>query len=202
MDEEALPRGPLDGRAVHVCVDAQRMFRERTDWHTPWMERVVPRMRELGEAHPEATIFTRFVPAERPGEGEGTWRAYYRRWASMTRERLGAEMVGLVPELAGLVPPGEVVDKRVYSPWVGPELEAALRRRGAEAVVVSGGETDVCVLATVLGAVDRGYRVVVATDAVCSSFDRCHDALLTLYHERYGQQVETATTRAILNNWR
>ncbi len=49
----------------------------------------------------------------------------------------------------------------------------------------------VCVLAGVLGAVDRGYRVVVPTDALCSSSDRTHDALLTLYRERYGQQVET-----------
>jgi nicotinamidase-related amidase len=67
---------------------------------------------------------------------------------------------------------------------------------------VSGGETDVCVLATVLGAVDRGYRVVVATDALCSSSDETHDAMMTLYHNRYGQQVETVTTDIILENWR
>jgi hypothetical protein len=34
---------------------------------------------------------------------------------------------------------------------------------------VGGVGTDVCVLAAVLGAVDRGYRVVVPTDALCSS---------------------------------
>jgi nicotinamidase-related amidase len=66
---------------------------------------------------------------------------------------------------------------------------------------VSGGETDVCVLATVLGAVDRGYRVVVATDALCSSSDETHDAMMTLYHNRYGQQVETVTTNTILDSW-
>ena len=36
-----------------------------------------------------------------------------------------------------------------------------------------------CVLATVIGAVDHGYRViVVVTDAVCSSSDEGHDAML------------------------
>ena len=51
-------------------------------------------------------------------------------------------------------------------------------------MIVTGSETDVCVLATVLGAVDLGYRVIVVRDAVCSSSDEGHDALMTLYHQR------------------
>ena len=71
----------------------------------------------------------------------------------------------------------------------------------ADTVVVSGSETDICVLATVLGAVDRGFRVVVATDALCSSSDETHDAMMLLYARRYGQQVETAGTAEILEAW-
>jgi nicotinamidase-related amidase len=100
------------------------------------------------------------------------------------------------------VPPAEVVDKRVYSPWVEPGLHDRLRARGVDTLVITGAETDVCVLAAVLGAVDRGYRVVVPTDALCSSSDRTHDALLTLYRERYGQQVETVPSEEILRSWR
>jgi nicotinamidase-related amidase len=59
----------------------------------------------------------------------------------------------------------------------------------------------VCVLATVLGAVDRGYKVVVVTDALCSSSDETHQASLGLYENRYGMQVETVTTDCILKNW-
>ena len=51
-----------------------------------------------------------------------------------------------------------------------------------------------------LGAIDRGYRVVVTTDAVCSSSDRTHDALMTLYHERFSEQIETATSEIVLAN--
>ena len=40
------------------------------------------------------------------------------------------------------------------------------------------------------------------TDAICSSSDTTHDALLTLYRERYGQQVETATAEEVLRAWR
>jgi nicotinamidase-related amidase len=56
----------------------------------------------------------------------------------------------------------------------------------------------VCVLATVLGAIDLGYRVIIATDAICSSADPTHDAMLQVYHSRFGMQVETAETAEIL----
>jgi nicotinamidase-related amidase len=50
-----------------------------------------------------------------------------------------------------------------------------------DTLVVTGGETDICVLATVLGAVDRGFRMVLVSDAICSSADQTHDALMELY---------------------
>ena len=46
---------------------------------------------------------------------------------------------------------------------------AMLDEMGAATVIVSGVETDVCVLATVMSAMDRGYRVVVPSDAVHGS---------------------------------
>lgn len=199
-EDDAPPHGMPSGAFAHVCVDMQRMFAEETDWHTPWMRRALPNVRRLVAARPSATIFTRFIPARHPGEGRGTWRHYYERWAGMTLDALEPGLVDLVPELAGFAPPAEIVDKHVYSPWIETNLEGRLRARGVETLVVTGGETDVCVLGTVLGAVDRGYRVVIVTDALCSSCDESHDALLTLYRRRYGQQVETATTDAILRH--
>jgi nicotinamidase-related amidase len=198
---DRLTFGPLGPRCVHLCVDMQRLFAEDTEWKTPWMQRVLPEVRRIVEAHAPETIFTRFIPAERPGNGHGTWRRYYERWASMTLERLGRDMVELVPELARYAPPAEILDKRVYSPWTETDLEARLQHRGVDTLLVTGAETDVCVLGTVLGAVDRGFRVVLASDALCSSSDATHDALLTVYHMRYGQQVEVATTAEILRDW-
>ncbi len=192
----------LGDSCVHLCVDMQRMFAEPTDWQTPWMPRVLPHVRRLAEARPERTIFTRFIPADRPGEGRGTWATYSTRWASMTRENLAAEMIDLVPDLARLVPPAEVVDKTVYSPWLDTDLDARLRDRGADTLIVTGAETDVCVLAAVLGGVDLGYRIVLATDGLCSSCDEAHDALLLMYRMRYGHQVETMTTTEIIDRWR
>ena len=49
--------------------------------------------------------------------------------------------------------------------------------------------------------VDLGHRVVLATDALCSSSDATHDALLTLYRTRCSQQIETASSETILARW-
>jgi nicotinamidase-related amidase len=44
--------------------------------------------------------------------------------------------------------------------------------------------------------------VVLAEDAICSSSDETHDALMTLYKNRFSQQIETAEAEAILEAWR
>jgi hypothetical protein len=43
--------------------------------------------------------------------------------------------------------------------------------------------------------------VILVRDAVCSSSDAGHDALLQVYHRRYGQQIETADAEDILRQW-
>ena len=120
----------------------------------------------------------------------------------MTVEAFGAEMIELVPELKSFVPPAVVFDKKVYSPWSETSLHAYLTGHAVDTLVISGSETDVCVLSTVLGAVDRGYRVVIAIDALCSSSDEAHDASIRLYETRYAQQVEAVTSDVILASWR
>jgi len=198
---DGLRFGPLTERTAHLCVDMQTMFAERTDWHLPWMKRVLPIVERLARARADRTIFTRFVPPDNAAEAEGTWGRYYRRWAQMTGERIDPTLVELVPSLAELVPPATVLDKQRYSPFAEPALHALLRRRRIDSLVITGAETDVCVLAAVLGAVDLGYRVVIASDALCSVSDATHDALLRLYTERFGQQIEVARTDDILEHW-
>jgi nicotinamidase-related amidase len=94
-----------------------------------------------------------------------------------------------------------VFDKQVYSPFHDGRLAHYLRRRGIDTLVISGTETDVCVLAAVLAAVDHGYRVIIAVDALCSSSDDTHDALMKLYSTRFDQQIEMAETEAVLSQW-
>ena len=131
----------------------------------------------------------------------GSWRRYYERWRDLTLERIDPKLIELVSDLAALAPPAEVIDKQVYSPFFGPQLPELLRRRQIDSLIITGAETDVCVLAAVLDAVDLGYRVVLATDALCSSSDATHDALMSLYRNRFSEQIETASTETILAGW-
>ena len=89
----------------------------------------------------------------------------------------------------------------MLSPWHDGSLAPLLIGRGVRTLIVSGLETEVCVLAAVLGAVDHGFRVVIAMDAVCSSADETHDAMSRIYESRFGLQVETAGTGEIIDAW-
>jgi nicotinamidase-related amidase len=105
-----------------------------------------------------------------------------------------------MPPLAALCPPAQVIDKPVYSPFFCRQ-PALLSDRYADLLVVTGAETDVCVLATILGAVDHGFPVLMVKDAVCSSSDAGHDALLTLFEQRFSEQIDLATAEEVLNAW-
>ena len=194
-------RDPLTARSVHLCVDMQQLFAPEGPWPTPWMERTLPQIAAIAERHAQRTVFTRFIPPLRPEDLPGTWQRYYRRWREVTRQEIDPALLELVDPLAKLVPPAEIIDKPVYSPFLGATFARYLNEREADALVVTGAETDVCVLATVLGAIDRGYRVVVVADALCSSSDAGHDALLTLYRTRFSEQVEIADTAEVLAAW-
>jgi nicotinamidase-related amidase len=179
----------------------QNLFARGAPWETPWLERVLPQIREIASCHPQHTVFTRFIPPQRPEHARGTWRRYYERWQALTRDHIDPALLELLPPLAALVPPATVIDKPCYSPFLHSGLPGLLREWRTEALVVSGAETDVCVLSAVLDAVDLGYRVVVVEDAVCSSSDVTHDALMTLYRQRLSLQIELADTETVLRQW-
>lgn len=203
MSQSGLQYGWLNAQStVHVCVDMQRLFGPGSPWMVPWMERVLPVIAQLVEQDPSRTVFTRFIPAARANEAPGLWKQYYRKWENLTLEWLDPELLTLAGPLSGYVPPAAVIDKFAYSPWTEGTLENLLRSRLIDTLVVTGGETDICVLATLLGAIDRGYRVVLVADGVCSSADATHDALMKLYRKRFSKQLEIASSQEVLAMWR
>ena len=192
---------PIDN-PIHLCVDMQRIFSRGGLWETPWMERVLPRITAIVARYPERTVFTRFVTPASPDDAPGQWRAYFRRWQQATREMLDPAQLELVPELARCVPPAAVIDKPAYSAFFRSPLAGLLLERNVRTVVVSGAETDVCVLSTVLDAVNIGFRVVIVEDALCSSSDEGHDALMTMYRLRFSEQIDLVSAEGLSEFWR
>lgn len=194
--------GPLGPETWHLCIDLQQIFAPGAPWSTPWLERIRPVAYGLCHLHPDRTILTRFVPPERPRQARGTWRRFYEKWHQVTALDANPDWVELLPEFAALAPPAVVVDKPAYSPFFGSLLDSVLVSRDVQGLILTGTETDVCVLAGALDAVDRGYRTIIVRDGICSSSDATHDALMTLYGRRFSEQIELVDSAELLEAWR
>lgn len=188
--------------AIHLCIDMQNIFAPGGLWETPWMERVLPAITDIASRYKARTVFSRFITPEEPEDRPGQWQSYFRRWREATRNRIPRFGLELVPALARFVPPALVIDKPAYSAFSNPDLADLLVGKRIGTVVITGAETDVCVLSTVLSAVDLGFRVVIVEDALCSSSDVGHDALMTMYRTRFHGQVDLVTAEELEEFWR
>ncbi len=198
MRQEVKPIGP---DAVHVCIDIQRLFADETVWHTPSIADILPQIVRLTEHAPSRSIFTRFTTPEHPGDATGHWRAYYERWTSVTTAVMDGAMIDVVDDLVHFVPPALVVDKPTYSIFKTEAFRAMLDDMSCQTLICTGVETDVCVLATVMDAMDYGYRVIIPSDAVHSSNPVSHAATMDHVYRRFEDQIEIGTTDEILANW-
>jgi nicotinamidase-related amidase len=191
----------VGNNAVHLCIDMQKLFAEGSPWAVPWMERTLPQVLKLAEHVPERTIFTRFITPRSPDEAGGMWRTYYRKWENLTRDHVDESLFELLTALQPLVPPAHVIDRYVYSAFGDPRLHELLREHEVDTLVFSGSEIDVCVLSSVYAAMDLGYRIIVAEDAVSSSSDASHDAITSLLARRFDIQIELAKVEEIIARW-
>lgn len=87
--------------------------------------------------------------------------------------------------------PGDVVvDKRFYSAFTGTEIDARLRSRGVERLVLVGQHTDCCVRHTTYDAFARGYELVVCPDAT-TVFEPGSEEPVDARQERALEYLET-----------
>jgi nicotinamidase-related amidase len=75
----------------------------------------------------------------------------------------------LLPEVTALAPAAAPIDKVSFGCFGDAAfLDRLAEFQGRDQLVVTGVESHICVAQTVLGALDKGYRVHVASDAVGS----------------------------------
>lgn len=90
----------------------------------------------------------------------------------------------VVPELDPR-PDDYYIPKYRWSAFHQTYLDLALRARGIDTVIISGGSTDVGVAATVFAGRDLDYHMIVVSDACATSHDqRAHDFLMELIFPR------------------
>jgi nicotinamidase-related amidase len=91
-----------------------------------------------------------------------------------------------------------VLVKLFASAFFGTPLAAMLAAHGADTVVVSGASTSGCVRATVVDALQHGYRVVVPREAVADRQAGPHEAALFDIDAKYGDVVGVGEAEALL----
>jgi nicotinamidase-related amidase len=198
---DGLHHGSISATAVHLCIDMQLMFAEGTKWASRAVGQVLPQVSEICAIASSRTIFTRFLTPPHLDAAKRQWRRFYEESPSMLAENLKPEQLNLVPELRSFVPPARVVDRYVFSAFATPALAQSLGDLHADTAIFSGVESDVCLLATTLSAIDRGYRVIIVKDAVASSKSSGHRAVMEGVLPRFDQQVELVDAETLLRSW-
>ncbi len=114
----------------------------------------------------------------------------------------GDESSHVTPELAP--EPGDlVIDKHGYDAFHASPLDSSLRARGIENLIVTGVMTDICVLATVSGAMHHGYKVTVVSDGVATLWPEIQEASLDIMARAYARVMsieEVAVELQYVNN--
>ena len=202
------------GHTALLVVDMQHGFLDPGEaMEVPPARAVVPRIRALLDAFRAGRLpvaFSEFVyspsvpllvgalhPEHQPAP-PGADRGFGRPSSSCLE---GDASVTTVAELAPQ-PEELVVRKRWYDALAGTPLDGALRARGVRALVVTGTMTDICVLATVMGAFNREYKVSVVDDAVATLWPEIQRATLDIIGRAFGRVVSSKEILDTISTWR
>lgn len=99
----------------------------------------------------------------------------------------------LLPDVRPAVPESDpFTTKRGWDAFYGSSLELHLRRHGVQDLVLSGISTNFGVEGTARAAIDRGFQVVFAEDAMTSASAELHEFAVQNIFPRIGRVVSTA----------
>ena len=201
------------GRTALLVIDMQRGFLDPGEaMEVPPAREIIPRIQALLGLFREKrlpVIFTEFLYSERVPLLVGDLHPEHRRARSGVPRGFGLpsssclegeENVHTVSDLAPR--PGElVIKKHWYDAFNATPLDGALRARGVTSLVLTGTMTDICVLASVVGAFNREYRVVVVEDAVATLWPETQRATLDIFRRAFARVVSAKEVADELALW-
>ncbi|MEM7586279.1 MAG: isochorismatase family protein [Acidobacteriota bacterium] len=91
-----------------------------------------------------------------------------------------------------------VVDKKYASAFFGTSLASTLRALGVDTLLITGVTTSGCIRASVVDALQHGFRPIVPRQCVGDRAAGPHQANLVDIHGKYGDVVEFETALAYL----
>jgi nicotinamidase-related amidase len=134
------------------------------------------------------------------------WRTRARDPGATRRNVLRHNIAGMpgCEIMPGLRHPSDIVvaTKKRYDCFVATDLDFALRARGVDTLLVTGINTNSCVLATAIAANARDYAVVVVRDCVDTMDSRAHhDAALLCLSTAFAHVMDSAGVLEMAAGW-
>jgi nicotinamidase-related amidase len=185
----AVKKDYSDMKRALLVIDMQRVYAPGGAWQTPGFEKAAANITKLCPLF-EHRLFTRHLPFPDP---PGRWQNYNAAFASINADQ---EAALLIPDLDRF----EYLDfpKYTYSALASGELKSFLLTEDFAEILLTGVQTEFCVTATLLQAVDLGLPVTLVPDACAGDLPVFEAALIALVR-RMPCQVQLKYTEELLH---
>lgn len=172
-----------------LVIDMQRIYAAGGAWETEGLETVAENIVNLCGKY-KNRLFTRHLPFDNP---PGRWKSYNEVNADVNSDPEG---ILLLPELASI--PHQLFDKYTYSALESGRLREYLLTEQYDEILITGVQTEFCVLSTMMTAVDLGLPVTIVPDACAASLPIFNEAIVLLA-ELIPAQIEIKYSKELLN---
>ena len=144
---------------LFLLVDFQNAYLPDNVWACPTIYTSMTNTIKILNA-PEAPdyLMTKFMAPSNPS---GRWVQYNSAYASINAS---SYLCDIPSQLKPFATEGKVIEKSTYSSLDSSEVLAALE--GKKTVVLAGVEAECCILATMMDAIDLGYKVIYLYDCI------------------------------------
>ncbi len=197
----------LDGpKTALLVVDMQLYFvGEGQPSECPVARDIVPNINRLADATRRAGGTVIWIQTHSGPDSKDFWSVYYER---MTDEGTDKRVEGMSPGGSGfdiwpeldVHDEDPVVPKTRYSAFIPSpsKLEAVLRERGIDTVLVTGVSTCTCCESTARDAMMLNFRTMMISDGNAAPDDDLHNATLNQFYLQFGDVQSTDQVVALL----
>jgi ureidoacrylate peracid hydrolase len=190
----------IPAKTALVVVDMQNGFLPTETAHAPCAAAVeiVPNINRLAQAVRATGGAVVWIQTAYTDETLTSWSTLYGMVGPKGAERrrrslsVGGKGYELCPDLK--VEAGDlVVEKNRYSAFIqgSSNIEAVLRERGLDTLLITGTVTNVCCESTARDAMMRNFKTIMVTDGNAANTDDDHNAALNNFYLTFGDIMST-----------
>jgi maleamate amidohydrolase len=178
----------LGRRPALIVIDVNRGFTEPASPLVCDLDDVVAAIRRVLDEARAGGIPVVFTTVAYDEGGKQTAAAFIDKIPALLTLEAGTRWVEIDPRIA---PRDDepVLNKLFASAFFGTALSSFLTANGSDSLIVTGASTSGCVRATVVDAIQHGYRPIVAREAVGDRNPEAHTANLYDIETKYGDVV-------------